>query len=1155
MFALRVALFLLSSILLLAQDPRGSISGRVVDTSDAVLVGAKVQATNVQTGVTAAASSNESGIFRIPFLMPGTYRLTVEAHGFKTYSQPALELRTGDALDLPIRLDIGDTSERVDVTAAAPILETGSSTLGQVIDERRLLELPQKGGDPFELMRLVPGVVNLTTLRTMKSSSPEGTSQISVNGSGVDQTQFQIDGINDTTNDTGKNYARVAFIPPSDAIVEFKMQANPYDASSGHVMGPVVSVTTKGGSNEIHGNLYYWFKNSVFDATDFFVNKAGQTKPVSQDNRYGLAVGGPVWIPRVYNGRNKTFFFYAWEENRFASPSTTAGQTSSIPTPAEKVGDFSALLALGSRYQIYNPFTTTPAPGGRFQRQPISGNIIPKSLLSPVGLNLAAYYPAPNQPPTADGLNNFFYPDVRHQRYDSHMARMDHAFSEKTRLFGRVNHYAYEIPKNALGIPASTFIQHQINEGAALDDVIVLSASLILNLRYGFTTAQFPEVRATQGTDLAKLGFSPALTSLLDPKLSTVPRVAISPFTTLSNWSSGDGTNTSAYHDWVADVTKLRGRHSFRFGADFRVMRTFGNRYQAAISPDFSFSTTYTQGPLDNSPAAPVGQQMAALLMGIPGGSMTVPANQSYAIQDKYMGLYIQDDFKLSPRLTLNLGVRYEMEWPVTERYNRLVAGFAYDASNPIEAAAKANYTKNPIAELPASQFSAKGGLLWVNQNGSGRGPYKTNAGQWLPRIGLAWQVTPKTVLRTGYGIYFGSLGVDTFVPTQTGFSQTTPIQASLDNGQTYVATLANPFPNGLIAPSGAAGGLTTSLGQAISFFNPNLNPPYSQRWSFGIQRQLPGAFLVDVSYVGNRTTHIAVTQQLNNTPAKYLSTSPVRDNTTINFLTQQVPNPFFGLNPIYGTNISRASLLQPYPEFGNVSVLQPSGYSWYHALQIKVERRLIKGFTLQMGYTHSKFMQATEFLNATDPTPYRVVSDMDRPNLFTMSGLWEIPVGRGRRFGSNMPRVLNFVIGNWQLDGSEVHQSGAPLSWGNIIFNGNLHDIPLSGNQTAVDRWFNVDAGFNRNSAQQLANNIRTFPLRLSGVRGDGQTIFNFSLLRNYTLKERFKTQFRAEAYNAFNHPVFDLPNTTPTSSTFGTVTQSISEARGIQLALKIVF
>jgi outer membrane receptor protein involved in Fe transport len=732
---------------------------------------------------------------------------------------------------------------------------------------------------------------------------------------------------------------------------------------------------------------------------------------------------------------------------------------------------------------------------------------------------------------------------------------MDHSFNENNRLFGRVNHYAYEIPKNALGIPASTFVQHQINEGAALDDVIVLSPSLILNLRYGFTTAQFPEFRATKGTDLATLGFSPALTSLLDPTLSTVPRVAMSPFTTLSNWSSGDGTNTSVYHDWVADVTKLRGQHSFRFGADLRVMRTFGNRYQAAIAPDFSFSTTYTQGPLDNAAAAPVGQQMAALLMGIPGGSMTVPANSSYAVQDKYLGLYIQDDLKLTTRLTLNLGLRYEIEWPVTERYNRLVSGFAYDTSNPIEVQAKANYAKSPIPELPVSAFSARGGLLWANQHGTGRSPYSTNSGQWLPRIGLAWQLSPKTVLRTGYGIYFGSLGVDTFVPVQTGFSQTTPIQASLDNGQTYVATVANPFPKGLIAPTGGSGGLTTSLGQAISFFNPNLNPPYSQRWSFGIQRQLPGAFLLDASYVGNRTTHIAVTQQINNTPAQYLSTSPARDQNAINYLTQQFPNPFFALNSVFTANTSRASLLQPYPEFGNITVLQPQGYSWYHSLQIKLERRLLKGFTLQVGYTHSKFMQATEYLNPTDPTPYRVISDMDRPNLFTVSGLWEVPVGRGRRFGSNLPRALNFVIGNWQLDGSEVHQSGAPLSWGNIIFNGDLHSIPLAGSQTTVDRWFNVDAGFNRNSAQQLANNIRTFPLRLSGVRGDGQTIVNFSLLRNYTIIERVKAQFRAEVYNAFNHPVFDLPNTTPTSSAFGTVTQSISEPRGIQLALKIVF
>jgi hypothetical protein len=246
-------LFLAAAAMMLAQDPRGTIAGRVVDRSEAVIPGAKVQVTNSQTGVTVSVPTNESGAFRIPFLPPGVYRLVAEVHGFKTYSQENVQLRVSDTLDLVIRMDVGEAAERVEVRAASPILETATSSLGQVIDERRLLELPQKGGDPFELTRLVPGVVNLTTLRTMKSSSPEGTSQISVNGSGVDQTQFQIDGINDTTNDTGKNYARAAYIPPSDAIVEFKMQANPYDASAGHVMGPVVSVSTKAGANDVHG--------------------------------------------------------------------------------------------------------------------------------------------------------------------------------------------------------------------------------------------------------------------------------------------------------------------------------------------------------------------------------------------------------------------------------------------------------------------------------------------------------------------------------------------------------------------------------------------------------------------------------------------------------------------------------------------------------------------------------------------------------------------------------------------------------------------------------------------------------------------------------------------------------------------------------------
>ncbi len=1136
-----------------AQESRASIVGRAVDSSNAVVVGTKISARNLQTGVAASATTNESGAFLIPFLLPGKYKLTAEKSGFKIYSTD-LELRVNDSLDVTVRLDLGSIAETVEVSGGTPLLETANSSVGQVIDERRLMELPQRGGNALEFERLNPGVVNLTTLRIMKPSSPDGTSSISVNGSGNDQTQYNLDGVTDTTNDRGRGYARVAFIPPAASITEFKMQSIPYDASVGHALGPVINVGTKSGANGLHGEIYYWARNSAFDSANFFDNKAGLKKAVYQDHRYGGSAGGPVLIPGVYNGRNKTFWFFAWEENRFGQPSTS-NQTSTVPTAQERVGDFSALLALGAQYQIYNPFTTRAATAGRFQRDPFPGNVIPKSLLSPVGLNLAALYPLPSQASTIDGRNNFFYPDVRQQLYDSYLTRFDHAFTPNHRLFLRLNHFAYEIPKNLLGIPATDEVFNQINRGIALDDVIVLNASMVLNLRYGLTSADFPERRVTQGTDLATVGFAPGLTSLLDPKTSTIPRVAVSGFATLSNWSDGDGSNTALTHDWVADLTKLKGNQTFRLGADFRLLRTFANRTQTTISPDLSFANTYTKGPLDNATAAPLGQELAALLLGIPGGSMTQNPTSSYAAQDKYFGVYFQDDIKLSNKLTLNLGIRYEKEWPVTERFDRLVGAFDTSASSPIAAQAIANYARNPIPELAPAAFAVKGGLTFVNQNGSSRSPYNGNNGDWLPRSGLAWQLTPRTVIRTGYGVYFGTIGVDTFIPIQSGFSQSTPIQATLDSGVTYIATLANPLPGGLLPALGAKGGLSTNLGQSISSADPSFRSPYSQRWSFGVQRFLPGKFLLDVTYVGNRSTHLAVTQQINSTPAQYLSKLPTRDQTTVNFLTAQSASPFSGLSSVYSSQISRAALLVPYPEFGAIAVQKSNGYSWYHSLQVRTEKRFSKGYTLQAGYTYSKFMQATEFQNASDPVPYRVISDSDRPHVFTLSGVWEIPYGQGRHFGSSLPKPVNFILGGWQTNGTIVRQSGAPLGFGNALFVGDIHNIPLPKGQRSPDAWFNVNAGFNKVTAQQLANNIQTFPTRFSGVRSDGQSTWNFSLLRNYKMGEHVTAQFRAEMYNAMNHPSFDVPNTSPANSSFGAVTAVVSEPRNWQFALKLMF
>ncbi|MGH9469560.1 MAG: TonB-dependent receptor domain-containing protein [Terriglobia bacterium] len=1134
------------------QDTRGTILGRVLDTSGAIVPGVKVTVTKVDTGVTTAGVTNSAGEFNIPFLYPGVYRVAAQKPGFKTYTREDVPLRISEIVNLTVRLEVGSITQQVTVQATTPALDTQTGTPGQVISQRRLQDLPLQGGDAFELVRLTPGVVNMTNFRALGTGSPNGTSQISADGTPQWSAQWQIDGLDDTVNDTDQGHSRVSYIPPSGAINELKLQASPYDASVGHVLGPVISVSTKSGTNQFHGTAYYWLVNSALDASDFFANRSGQSKPVDQEHRYGLTFGGPLTIPHVYHGRDKTFFFFAWEGDRDNTPATTSGQTSTVPTAAERSGDFSALLKLGSQYQIYNPFTTVPAGNGRYQRSPIKGNVIPSALLNQVGMKLVDLYPLPNQPGTSDGEHNYFYPDVRRTPDDSFMGRLDHSFSENNRFFVRINHYHFHIQKNQMGILASTFTQDQVNQGAVLDDVWILSPTLVLNVRYGLTAAEFPEKRLTEGTDLTSLGFSPALASLVNPALSTVPKVEVSPFTDLSSWSSGDGTNSYASNDWVGDLTKQKGNQNIRFGADARILRSFGNRYPEAISPLLDFSTTYTRGPLDNSPSAPVGQQLAAMLMGIPGGEMVAPYTSSYVLQNEYLGLYVQDDYRLTPKLTVNLGIRYELESPPVEKYNRLNSSFNFTDPNALTAQAEANFAQNPIPGV--SRFTPAGGLTFVGQNGDGRSPYPAT-NEFMPRIGLAWHFTPNTVLRSGYGIFFGSDGVATFTPSQIGFTQTTPIQASLNNGVTYVATLANPFPNGLIPTSGASGGINTAFGQSITYFDPNMKPPYSQRWSFGFERELPDQFVLDANYIGNKVTHLPVNRLINNTPAQYLSASPVRDQTTINYLSANYANPLSGLNPIFGTTIARASALEPFAQFGTLTVAQPIGNSTYNALQVRLEKRFSQGYTLQAAYTHSKYMQETEFLNPTDPVPYRTISDMDRPNLFAMSGIWEFPVGRSRQFLSHLSAPVNAIIGNWQLVGSEVHQSGAPLSWGNIIFTGNIQDISLPANKQSADEWFNVNAGFNTNSKQQLEDNIRTFPLRFSGIRAEGETTFNLALMKNYHLGEHVAMQFRAECYNVANHPIFSTPSTTPTSSSFGTITSDVSQPREWQFALKLIF
>lgn len=1149
-----------------AQDARGTLLGQVTDASGSGVPSAQVRIVNTATGVTASAATNESGRYFLPYLAGGTYTVSVEQSGFKKFIREGVQIRIGDSVELNIALEIGNVSESVQVTAETPLLGTTDSSLGQVVDERRVTELPLFAGNAMDLVHLAPGTVNGTDLRLRKAPFNNAPSQFSTDGSGNYQNEFTIDGVSNTYSD-GES-PRVAFSPPQTAIGEFKVQTSSFDASTGHTLGSVVNVSTKSGTNELHGEAHWWLRNSAFDAPTIFQNRTGSKLPVYQDNRYGFSAGAPVIIPKLYNGKNKTFWFYAFEANKFGDPQNFIN---TVPTERMRRGDLSELLALGTPdasgrnpYQIYDPLTTTALPNGTFQRQPFPGNIIPQNRLDPVAQRLLSAYPAPNVA-SSSLLQNHFYTGKALEDYWVQMGRVDHAFSDTHRLFVRMHRDYWEEDKSrSFGNEGvNGIILNRINRGLAIDDVYMFSPTFLMNIRYGITQQEFPERRVTRGTDLATLGFGPTVTQYVDPSTATFPRLnRFDQFTTLSAWESGDGTTSSIVHALNANFTKLTGSHNIRFGPDVRVYREFKNRFNLQASPDFDYNNggaQYTRGPLNTNGNPTRGGDLAAFLLGIPAGTMSLTS--SYAEQDKYLSLYVQDDWKISSKLTLNLGLRWEIESAPTERFDRSVKGFDAATANPIDAAARAAYARNPIPELSVANFRVIGGPTFVGGS-NGRGYFNGENGNFMPRVGFAYSMFPKTVIRGGYGLFYNTIGVNLTSALQTGFSQSTPIQASLDNGVTYVATLGNPFPTGLIPAAGASGGLTTNLGQRLDFFQENRLQPYAQRWSMSLQQEVGMGFLMEAAYVGNRGTRLATQQvgvtgtgrNINPIPREYLSTLPSRDQNTINFLNATFPNPFLGLAPVFPQTITRAQLLRPYPQFGDIYFNDPSGYSWYHSLQARMEKRFSKGYTVQASYTWSKSMEAREFLNDTDPLPYEVISDLDRTHALRASGIWEIPVGRGRQWGGNMHRAIDFVVGGWQLNGVYQHQSGQPLGFGNRFFSGNLDDINAPDDQRSVDYWLNRNSGFNIVGTQQPQNNIRTMAPRYSGIRGPGQDRLDLGIIKNFRIAERYAMQFRAESFNALNHPNLGNPATDPTQASFGTITAQ-GPPRSWQFSLKFTF
>lgn len=1139
---LRVFLTVSLCASLYAQEFRSTLSGRVTDPSGAAIPNAKVIATETNTAAKSEATTGAEGEYVLPFLAPGPYQLTVESGGFKKYTQSGITIGTNVRVSQDVVLQIGSQGESVTVTADVALLSTASASVGQVITSSQIENMPMNGRTALTLAQLAYGVTPSSDPRFTRPFDNGGPAGFSMGGGQSQSNELLLDGAPDMTRNR-----RVAYNPPVDAVAEVKVEAFQPDAAYGNTSGGTVNVVMKGGTNEFHGSLYEFNQVSALKSTPFFTNAASQLKPVTRFNQYGGSIGGPVWIPKLVNGKNKLFFFFTYEGIKQSEPEPTF---STIATPAQRRGDFSALTSQG--VTIYDP-NTGVLNNGIITRQPFAGNIIPTNRISPIATNILGYLPEPNAIGSAIGQNNRFDNVVRSDNFSSYVGRIDYNFSDRHKMFFnmRQNDRVENRGNRYNNVVSGNFLS-RVNWGMLFDDVYTATPTLLFNTRVNWNRFVEGNIRPSDGFDFTTLGLPSALKG--SSTKNVFPRIDF-PDNSYNDFgdSGGDSTPFDTYQIFES-ITKIASKHTLKFGADIRKQIESSNSFGNS-SGLFTFDTQWTRAA-SNVAAARIGQDLAAMLLGMPtGGNFQV--NASRTNQAFYYAFFLQDDWRIRSNLTLNIGLRYEVETGTTERWNRTLAGFDPNAQNSIVQGAIANYAAQPSAILPVSQFNPRGGVYFAKDGARTiYDPYKFN---FSPRFGLSWQPgwAKGTVIRGGVGLYVATFG--TFGIQQPGYSRQTDL-VSAQGGVflTPSATLANPFPTGILPPVGDTLGADTFLGQTIRTVDRRLGSPQTWRWNFNIQKTVGKDSVIEIGYIGSNATRLSETRNVNFVPDAYLSSSPVRDQANITALTAVVPNPFRGLLPgtsLNGNTFAAENLLRAYPQFngnGGVSVeAQANGYSRFHMLQARYEKRFSNGLQFLANYQWSKMMEATNRLYEAAPSMQYRVAGEDRPQRFVFSGSYELPFGKGKAFLGGSGPLMTRLVGGWQVNTIYSLQSGSPVEFNsNQIYLGG----PLNWNARGLDGAFDVTR-FDRVAANQLDRNRRTFPQAFPAYRGDKINNIDISMIKNIQLVERFTLQFRAESFNAFNHTIFNGPDVVPTSANFGRITSASNLPRTYQLALRLRF
>ncbi len=1111
---------------LLAQVERASVSGIVSDRSGAPVPGAKIEALNLETGVNTATVTNSSGNYYMT-LLPGDYRITAAGAAFATSVVPRITLTVGQAATVNVTLQLSSVRQQVTVQDVAPLIDQSSASLSTTIQAEKIEQIPLLGRNPFTLVVLAPGV---------NPKGNRGTGPL-INGGRSNANAVLLDGgqvLNSTTNDA-------SYTPPLESVEEFRVSTSSYQAEYGRTAGGVLNATTKMGTNQFHGVAYEYFRNDALNANTWSNDRVGLEKAVVRHNEFGAALGGPVWLPKVYDGHNRTFFFFNWESVPDRKPQTLI---STVPSALQRAGDFSQTFgANGKPIVVYDPLTTAanPATPGQYARAPFAGNQIPSARLDSVARAILNYYPQPNAPglPVL-GTQNYLRNGVASSGNNRFITRIDHALNDRNRLFGRIGINTGDTTSTAVvneAFPQQTSTAYEpittLTASAVIGDTVTFRPNLIGEFRAGYLRNHKDSVPTSMGFDLTALGFSSSVAAAARAQI--FPGVSITGMSPL-------GTATTALRRSVQDnrqtqstITWVTGRHTVKFGADVEIFR---NDTYSPSSPagNFSFSTPYTQGPNPTKASANAGYGLASFLLGLPAsGALTM--DPSLATQQVYTAGFVQDTFRVTKRLTLDLGLRYDFTTPWQDRFNQL----AY--FNPSAADA--------VTGLP-------GAIQFVSPQQRGQTDPPTR--DFGPRAGIAWLVAPRTTFRAGYGIFYaqGNRGVGA-VSSELGqgFQTSTSVYLGPPAPVPYLppvgASFSNPFVTGFVEPP------SNLVGASISTVLRDFPNPTQQQWTASLQHQLTASLMIEAAYTGSRGEHIWQDFPLDAANPMYLSMGTAS--------AQLVPNPFYGqisTGALSAKTVAASQLLLPYPQYTGINLHNyPIGDSTYHALTLRADRRFSHGFTVLVSYTASKEIDdvGEHFSGRTgisDPYNLRLnrsVADYDVPQRLVVSYVYQMPFGPGQAHFSS--GLASRIVGSWQISGITSVQKGMPL----VITGPNTSGLPgltsraarlhsgvLSTGQT-TDHWFDT-AAFTAASPFTLGTDSRTEP----NLRAPGIVNFDFALMRNQRLWENSNLEFRAESFNLFNTPQLGAPDSSVTSPTFGRILSGGGN-RQLQLGLRLSF